>query len=573
MTLNDWVDHFDSMSVHPHTQTVHCSFVCIAVWVCVAAATVSEYCATDGLAFWGVLAVALLAGACLLCSVCLIVHQALSSNLDVETYRIALLCAIIMLTLIFCFPLLFFLARLQVVSLPFEMVAWPLIDILAKVAEGIMQVILATKHSRAALAKILRARAASRQLKEAGMHAREVFMRYILHETKGPLNILTLGLTDLKEGQTSTTRFAASPRFFPTISPSNTATLPLPDCQDWTAGTAAGSECTALSHRASVAAPANWLLDTLITNASIVSKLMLDFQTLESLEANTVEVTVVPISLVKDVVAPSWAAFVAAAQQKSVHLQLDCDDATPRVLTDPLYLRQVIAHLVSNAIKFTPPGGSVKVHIFSSSESPGLERVTITVADSGPGLEAKQLDLLFKPFNHIATASKTSGGTGLGLVITKHVVALLQGTISVTSSLGEGATFTIILDLQHAPTALEVTPPPAPPAPAERDVPVAVSVSQLQLLARSLPRQPARELFSEHAASKYRAPAGASLWVDCSTVGDTSKLMGGGSSTWGPDLLATPTPSRERILRHAVVVDDVAVRVLLRILYPAQLLG
>jgi PAS domain S-box-containing protein len=141
------------------------------------------------------------------------------------------------------------------------------------------------------------------------------------------------------------------------------------------------------------------------------------------------------------------------------------------VSADPLRLQQVLANLLSNAVKYNRQGGTVQVVV--SVE--GLQAV-VAVVDTGVGLSEAQQRQLFQPFQRLGARHSHTQGTGLGLVITRHLLALMNGTIEAKSTLGEGSVFTCRLPL-CARYAAPVPNPPAgsvvAPAPATAAVPVA----------------------------------------------------------------------------------------------------
>jgi two-component system phosphate regulon sensor histidine kinase PhoR len=107
-----------------------------------------------------------------------------------------------------------------------------------------------------------------------------------------------------------------------------------------------------------------------------------------------------------------------------------------------LRLEQVIVNLLTNAIKFNRSGGEVRIEV---SEEPG-GIVKISVADTGCGIPSQDLSRIFERFYRVDRArSRSVGGTGLGLAIVKHAVELMNGRIEVTSELGKGSTFTLLL--------------------------------------------------------------------------------------------------------------------------------
>lgn len=120
---------------------------------------------------------------------------------------------------------------------------------------------------------------------------------------------------------------------------------------------------------------------------------------------------------------------------------------------DPLRIRQVLANLMSNAIKFTQ-SGYVKIFVRDSVDAAGHAQVELAVEDSGIGIPAGKLDAVFEKFTQAdASTSREYGGTGLGLAICKSIVELMGGDIRVKSTQGQGTRFTVVLPLQRCETA------------------------------------------------------------------------------------------------------------------------
>ena len=132
-------------------------------------------------------------------------------------------------------------------------------------------------------------------------------------------------------------------------------------------------------------------------------------------------------------------------------LLLDCQIATnaPAVLIgDPQRVEQVLNCILSNAIKFTTNGG-VRVKVQFIEESQTQVRVRIAVADSGIGISENDREKLFKRFSQVDSSNtRKFGGTGLGLVITKQIVELMNGDIQVQSKEGIGSTFIIEIPME-----------------------------------------------------------------------------------------------------------------------------
>ncbi|MDR3233338.1 MAG: response regulator [Planctomycetaceae bacterium] len=131
-----------------------------------------------------------------------------------------------------------------------------------------------------------------------------------------------------------------------------------------------------------------------------------------------------------------------SCQRKNLTLNVDLDPALPAVLMgDALRLRQVILNFLSNAVKFTEHGRvTLKMEVSERDALSAL--IYCSVSDTGIGMTPKQMSYLFKPFSQADTSTtRLYGGTGLGLVIAKQIVELMQGKISCKSTLGQGTTF------------------------------------------------------------------------------------------------------------------------------------
>ena len=113
------------------------------------------------------------------------------------------------------------------------------------------------------------------------------------------------------------------------------------------------------------------------------------------------------------------------------------------VQADPIRLKQVLINLLSNAIKYNTTGGSIEVD--SRTSLPG--RIRIGIRDTGAGLAPEQIEQLFQPFNRLGQKAGVIEGTGIGLVVSKRLVELMDGVIGVESTVGEGSLFWIELNL------------------------------------------------------------------------------------------------------------------------------
>ena len=157
------------------------------------------------------------------------------------------------------------------------------------------------------------------------------------------------------------------------------------------------------------------------------------------------------------------------AEEQGLRLDLAVAGAVPeRCLGDPTRVRQIVANLVGNAIKFTP-SGAVTVSLDAAPPAGGGQRLRLAVRDTGIGIPAERLDGLFQPFSQVdASTARRYGGTGLGLAISRRLAELMGGDIAVQSTPGCGSTFTVewqvrtVVDDQPS-RAAAVPPSPAPP--------------------------------------------------------------------------------------------------------------
>ncbi len=154
--------------------------------------------------------------------------------------------------------------------------------------------------------------------------------------------------------------------------------------------------------------------------------------------------------------------------QESVHskqqeLYIDTQDVLHEdIITDKLRLTQVLLNISSNAVKFTPVGGTVNIRV--SEESCRRDRYTTVVfrvKDNGIGMSPEFREHVFDSFTREHTVTENGiGGTGLGMAITKNIVDMLGGTIQVESEVGKGTEFTVMLECEISGTTVKEEPDP-----------------------------------------------------------------------------------------------------------------
>ncbi len=166
---------------------------------------------------------------------------------------------------------------------------------------------------------------------------------------------------------------------------------------------------------------------------------------LARIESGHVELSLEPV-LLDDVLAECRKMIEPMAAQRGIETRFEAG-CRGVALADRMRLKQVLLNLVSNAIKYNRPDGSV--HVGCSEPEPG--RLRIAVRDTGLGLAPEQVQALFQPFNRLGQESGPEQGTGIGLVVTQRLVELMGGTMGVRSTPGEGSTFWVDLHASELP--------------------------------------------------------------------------------------------------------------------------
>jgi len=186
--------------------------------------------------------------------------------------------------------------------------------------------------------------------------------------------------------------------------------------------------------------------------------------------------------------------FGPRAAERGIQLEVTAAPDLPPVLwLDEGRFRQIVMNLSGNALKFTPPGGYVRVRLERAENSTGSELV-LEVKDTGCGIAHELQAGIFQPYVQGLSENRPSSepGTGLGLAIVQQLVQLMKGAISLQSQPGAGATFRITLPLQLPPETYSARTSPVP------------AVSPAQPVAKPGPAQPERPLPAAHGARLQR---------------------------------------------------------------------
>ena len=150
---------------------------------------------------------------------------------------------------------------------------------------------------------------------------------------------------------------------------------------------------------------------------------------------------------IEDVWKSLFAVFDEKARKKNIALHYTMNVEHEHVLTDVTKVKEILVNILSNAIKYTPAGGSVMVYVDElPCDESGYMIVRIRISDTGIGMSQDYLTKIFEAFTREKNTTKSKiAGTGLGMSIVKNYVDLLGGTIDVESELGKGSTFTVTL--------------------------------------------------------------------------------------------------------------------------------
>jgi two-component system phosphate regulon sensor histidine kinase PhoR len=201
-------------------------------------------------------------------------------------------------------------------------------------------------------------------------------------------------------------------------------------------------------------------LDRMDVEVDALTQMVQELLQLSRIESGRAPIRMESVT-VADVVIPPVERLRPQARRAELELTVEISPDLPRILADTERAQQVVTNLVHNAIKFTPPAGSVKVSA-SQLDSPGLgwgnqvpgdvesatleigEWVLIAVTDTGVGIPARDLLRVFERF-YKADQARSGGGTGLGLAIAKHIVQAHDGHIWAESVEGQGSTFYVAL--------------------------------------------------------------------------------------------------------------------------------
>jgi two-component system, OmpR family, phosphate regulon sensor histidine kinase PhoR len=181
---------------------------------------------------------------------------------------------------------------------------------------------------------------------------------------------------------------------------------------------------------------------TLHAHTTRLQNILDDLLDLSRIESGGLALTPEPVAL--DTMArDAWQPFADDAVKRDIRLELDVDGAARMVRADPGAVRQILSNLLSNAVRYTPPGGRITVGARASNAMARIE-----VRDTGSGIPPEHLARVFERFYRVDPArSRAEGGTGLGLAIVRHLVERHGGRVEAESELKRGTTIRFTLPL------------------------------------------------------------------------------------------------------------------------------
>lgn len=184
-------------------------------------------------------------------------------------------------------------------------------------------------------------------------------------------------------------------------------------------------------------------LAPVLEETRVLARLIDDLRTLSLAESGVLRLQREPTDL-SILLTEAVSAFRAQAQAAGVTLRADLADDLPLLEADPMRLREVVSNLIANALRYTPPGGTVTIEAGAVRSSKPAGAVSIAVRDTGAGIAPEALPHIFDRFYK----SEDSRGSGLGLAIAKSLVAAHGGEITAESEPGRGTTIRFTLPLR-----------------------------------------------------------------------------------------------------------------------------
>ncbi len=228
-------------------------------------------------------------------------------------------------------------------------------------------------------------------------------------------------------------------------------------------------------------------------------KLINEILDLSVVESGKVSLSLEPVAL-SEVLAECQTMMEAQAQQRGIAMRFPQFEQPRFVWADQTRLKQIVINLLSNAIKYNRAHGQVRVECSAVT----ADRIRISFTDTGAGLTQEKMAQLFQPFNRLGQEAGSVAGTGIGLVVTKQLVELMDGVLGVDSTSGQGSVFWVELRSTPAPELAVRAKQHAAPQPASEPIVAAQRTllyiednpANMTLVERLIDRRPDIELLT-----------------------------------------------------------------------------
>ena len=190
------------------------------------------------------------------------------------------------------------------------------------------------------------------------------------------------------------------------------------------------------------------LIQTIIKNANTLEKRLAELLDIVKTGSGKIQLQLEPVDM-KSLIQGTCVQITPLLQGKGQKLTTDLPASLPLVHGDGPRLEQVLLNLMTNAVKFTPQGGSISIKVREQDSG-----VTVAVKDNGIGIAREEQSRLFKPYSRVSSDRQHQPGLGLGMALAKQVVELHGGKIWVDSESGSGSTFSFYLPRRPATRAI-----------------------------------------------------------------------------------------------------------------------
>jgi signal transduction histidine kinase len=181
------------------------------------------------------------------------------------------------------------------------------------------------------------------------------------------------------------------------------------------------------------------LIQTIIQNSNTLEKRLAELLDIVKTGSGKIQLQLEPVDM-KSIVLGTCVQVTPLLQGKGQKLMTDLPGSLPIIHGDGPRLEQVLLNLMTNAVKFTPQGGSIAIRVWEQDSG-----LMVSVKDNGIGIAREEQPRLFKPYSRISADRQSQPGLGLGLALSKQVIEMHGGRIWVESDSGSGSTFSFFL--------------------------------------------------------------------------------------------------------------------------------